>query len=167
MTNALKAAPKHLEIMCWHTAAFTKWNRQMFNNALFFFPACFRSARLMFPFKRISILISPAEDQPPSPAWAIRHRVIGRSPHLEKRREGKRTRAFRWIKFADSVSKGVKREGMKRLRQNFRTNLEVNERDVYKKKKKVIQSLADVGSLLEVAFKPSGSVHSRASVGIT
>lgn len=26
-------------------------------------------------------------------------------------------------------------------------------------KKKVIQSLADVGSLLEVAFKPSGSVH--------
>lgn len=75
----------------------------------FFFPASYCSARLMFPFKCISILISPAEDQPPYPAWAKRHRVIGRSPRLEKRREGNR-RVCRWIKFADSVSKEVKKE---------------------------------------------------------
>lgn len=112
ISSGMMNAVKHLEIPRWHSAAFTKWNRRLFNNALFR-TASFCSARLMFPFKRISILISPAEDQPPSTAWAIRRRVIGRSPHLEERMEGKRIGAFRWMKFADSVSGEVKKEWKK------------------------------------------------------
>lgn len=68
MRNAPKAAPEHPAILGWDRATFTRWNRRRFHNTLFFFfPSLLFSGRLMFPFKRISILISPAEDLSPSP----------------------------------------------------------------------------------------------------